>query len=72
MRTMPTTTHGRPIPALLATDFDAILAQIAGRALTEAERERVQRMSARNWTLRAQASELFGDDLVDSYFASPE
>ncbi len=69
MRTMPTHIDRHPIPTISEAEFDATLQQIAGRALTDREHERVQRMSAHNWTLRAQATELFGTDLVDAFYA---
>lgn len=69
MRTMPNTISGRPVPTISAAGFGDQLQQIAGRALTDRERERVERMSAHHWTLRAQATELFGTDLVDAFYA---
>lgn len=75
MRRMPTTIHGVhgeaiEIPAIPRTEWDAKLAEIAGRDLTIDEQERADKMANHNWTLRIVADALFGDEVVDAYFAA--
>ena len=73
MRTMPTFLNDRgrafAIPQVGRDEFHALLAEIGGREMTPDELSRVDKMSLHNWTLRVQATELFGAEIVDAHFA---
>lgn len=58
-----------PVPSISTSEFNARLAEIAGRELTADEQKRADEMAAHAWTLRVVATELFGAELVDAHFA---
>ncbi len=74
MRTMPKVIHDDQgnaieVPSMPREQWLAELAKIAGRELTAEELARADKMGDHNWTLRVVATELFGDAVVDAYFA---
>ena len=74
---MRTSLHnGKPVPTITVELWNKMLAAIAGRDLTEAEKQRADKMADHNWTLRVVATDLFGAARADAHFmpadATPE
>ena len=73
MRTMPKIIHADPmapngkvidLPSIPATDWDAMVRRMIGRAVTEDEARKLDRMATAHWTARVAAEAILGHDLT--------